>query len=139
MIILLFVAVGVMILGALYLQDSGLFRPKRIKMFSATVVDESEDELYDNIGGTKTRFFKVYEYFDGEENRVIKSEKPMRSIDGDVGRDCIIYVDSKTRRAMEKKDVVSYRVKGAVMFAVAICIIVCYIYIKNNVPGAVSL
>ena len=137
MLILLFVAAGLLILAFLYLHESGVFGFGKIKKYDAEVVDESEDELYDNIGGTNIRFFKVYEYFDGEENRVLKSERPKRKIDEDIGRKCIIYVNSKTRRAMEKKDVILYRMYGAVLILISLLLIAGCVYIKLTVPEAV--
>ena len=137
MIILLFFAAGLLVFAFFYLYESGMFKPGKVHSYEAVVVDESEDELYDNIGGTKTRFFKVYEYFDGEENRVLKSERPKRRIDSDVGRKCVIYVDSKSRRAMEKKDRNLYRIYAGILILMAVGIIAGCIYIVNNVPGAV--
>ena len=137
MLILLFVATGLLILAFFYFFESGLFRRGKIKKYDAVVVDETEDELYDNIGGTNIRFFKVYEYFDGEENRVLKSERPKRKIDEDTGRKCIIYVNSKTRRAMEKKDVILYRTYGSILILLALLLIVGCVYIKLTVPEAV--
>lgn len=109
----------------------------RTKMYEATVVDESEKEVYDNIGGTTVRFFKVYEFFDGEENVVVASERPRKYIDGDVGRRCILYVDAKNRKAMEKKDVIRYRIYAALLVLLGIAVILSVLYIKENVPGAV--
>ncbi len=135
--LLILLGIGMIIYAGFYLEESGLFRKKRTKIFEATVVDESEADVYDNIGGTKVRFFKVYEYFDGKENAVVKSEMPKKHIDDDVGRKCIIYVDTKNRKALEKKDVIRYRSCAAALIIAGIVLILAMVYVNNYVPGAV--
>lgn len=135
MILLILLAIGILIFAFFYLQESGLFKKK--VMFDATVVDESEDELYDNLGGVKVRFYKVYEYFDGQENCIVKSERPMKKIDDDTGRGCRILVDEKNRKAMEVRDVIRYRVYALILAMIATTIIVGVWWIVNFVPGAV--
>ncbi len=137
MILLIILAIGVLVFAFFYLQESGLFKGKKIKSFKSTVVDEAEDEVYDNIGGVKVRFYKVYEYFDGEENCVVKSERPMRKIDDDTGRHCIIFVDPKSRRAMEKRDVIRYRVYAGILALISLAILIGVWYVVTFVPGAV--
>ncbi|MGM9551933.1 MAG: hypothetical protein ACI3XA_06710 [Clostridia bacterium] len=135
--LLILLGIGLILFSLFYLEESGLFRMGRTKAFEATVVDESEADVYDNIGGTKTRFFKVYEFFDGQENAVVKSERPQKYINNDVGRKCVIYVDTKNRKAMEKKDIIRYRLYALLLILGGFVIIGVALYIKNNVPGAV--
>ncbi len=137
MILLVFLGIGIIIFALFYLEESGFFRMGRTKMYEATVVDESEKDVYDNIGGTNVRFFKVYEFFDGEENVVVASERPRKHIDNDVGRKCALYVDAKNRKAMEKKDVIRYRIYAALLTLLGLSIILLVLYVKENVPGAV--
>lgn len=137
MILLVLLGIGIIIYALFYLEESGFFRMRRTKMYEATVVDESEKDVYDNIGGTNVRFFKVYEFFDGEENVVVASERPRKYIDNDVGRKCLVYVDAKNRKAMEKKDVIRYRIYAALLTLLGLSIILLVLYVKENVPGAV--
>lgn len=125
MIFSVLIAVVLTFFALIYLWESGLF--KKTHKVEATVVDETEDEVYDNTGNTKTRFFKVYEYFDGNENCIAKSERPMKKIDGDVNRKCYIYVDTKNRKAMEKRDIILYRGIAVVLLLVAVFLLVQWI------------
>lgn len=135
MILLIAFAVGLVIYSVFFLQESGLFRIGRTKKFDAVLIDEVEDEVYDNTGNTYIRFFKAYEYFDGTENCVVRSERPMRRITDKVGRKCVIYVDTKNRKAMEMSDIVLYRVKAVILIALALFLVGLYFYLKNNVKG----
>ena len=134
MILFAFLAIGILVLAFIYLWDSGMFR--KTKKFDATVVDESEDEVFDNTGGVKIRFYKVYEYFNGEENIIVKSERPMKKIDDDVNRKCVIYVDVKNRKAMEKKDIVRYRLYAMILILLALGIFALMAYVKIHIQGA---
>lgn len=134
MILFVLLAIIILIFAVIYLWESGLF--KKMKKFDSVVVDETEDEVYDNTGGVKIRFYKVYEYFDGAENAVVKSLRPMRKIDDDTGRKCIVYVDSKNRKAMEKRDVIRYRVYAAVLILAALGILAVVGYVNGYIQGA---
>ena len=134
MILLSLLAVGILIFAIVYLWESGLFN--KTKKFDATVVDETEDEVYDNTGGTKIRFYKVYEYFDDRGNAVVRSNRPMKKIDDDTGRKCIIYVEEKNRKAMEKRDVVRYRIYSAALILASFLIFGVVVYVRCNILGA---
>lgn len=131
------VALGLFAFALFYLADSGFFRGKRMMRFEGEIVDEAEDEIFDNTGGVKTRFFKVYEFEEDGEKKVVRSERPMKRIENGVGKKCVIYVDSKNRKAMERKDVLRYRCVAFFLTACAIGVLGMYFYIKLCVPGAV--
>lgn len=137
MILLILLGIGFMIFGLFYLDDSGLFRIGRVKWYDAVLIDEVEDEVYDNIGGTKTRFFKAYEFEENGEKQVVRSQRPMRQITDKVGRKTKILVDSKSRKAMDKRDVIISRVTAIVLMLIGVAIVAGVVYIKLNVKGAV--
>ncbi len=137
MILLILLGIGFIIFGLFYFDDSGLFGFGRRKWYDAVLIDEVEDEVYDNIGGTKTRFFKAYEFCEDGEMKVVRSQRPLRRITNRVGRKTKILVDSKSRKAMDKKDVIMYRLIAALLVVIGIAIIASVVYIKLNVKGAV--
>ena len=137
MILLILLGIGFIVFSWFYFDDSGLFAFGRRKWYDAMLIDEVEDEVYDNIGGTKTRFFKAYEFIEDGEKKVVRSQRPMRRITNKVGRKTKILVDSKSRKAMDKKDVILYRLVAVSLLAIGIGIIAGVIYIKLNVKGAV--
>ena len=137
MILLVLLGIGFIIFSLFYLDDTGLFRFGRMKWYNATLIDEVEDEMYDNIGGTKIRFFKAYEFCENGENKVVRSQRPMKRITNKVGNKTKILVDTKSRKAMDKHDVVLYRITAAVLMLIGIGIILGVMYIKLNVKGAV--
>lgn len=137
MILLILLGIGFIIFSLFYLDDTGLFKGRRMKWYNATLIDEVEDEVYDNIGGTKTRFFKAYEFCENGENKVVRSQRPMKRITNKVGNKTKILVDTKSRKAMDKHDVVLYRITAAVLMLIGIGIILGVMYIKLNVKGAV--
>ena len=137
MILLILLGIGFIIFGLFYLDDAGLFKMGRMKWYDATLIDEVEEEVYDNLGGTKTRFFKAYEFCEDGENKVVRSQRPMKKITNKVGNKTKILVDTKSRKAMDKRDVIAYRIAAAVMIVIGIAIIAGVIYIKTNVKGAV--
>lgn len=130
------VALGLTMFAVFYLADSGLFRRSMTAKFDAQIIDEVEDEVYDNTGGVKRRFFKAYEFEENGEKKVVRSERPMRQIENCVGKRCVIYVDTKNRKAMEKSDIIRYRLFAAILLVLALGIMILYFYIKTNVPGA---
>jgi hypothetical protein len=71
------------------------------------------------------------------ENKVVRSQRPMKRITNKVGCKTKILVDSKSRKAMDKHDVILYRIAAAVLMLIGIGIILGVIYIKLNVKGAV--
>ncbi len=129
-------ALGLTVFAVFYLADSGVFGKNKILKFDAEIIDEVEDEVYDNTGGVKTRFFKAYEFEENGEKKVVRSERPMRHIENSVGKKCVIYVDTKNRKAMEKGDIIRYRLFAAFLLCIAVGITVLYLYIKTCVPGA---
>ncbi|MBQ6794886.1 MAG: hypothetical protein IJO83_01935 [Clostridia bacterium] len=137
MILLVLLGIGFIIFGLFYFDDSGLFGFGRRKWYEAELIDEVEDEVYDNIGGTKTRFFKAYEFEEDGEKKVVRSQRPLKRITNKVGRKTKILVDSKSRKAMDKQDVILYRTIAAIFVAVGILLIAGVVYIKLNVKGAV--
>ncbi len=137
MILLILLGIGFIIFGIFYFDDSGLFGFGRRKWYDAELIDEVEDEVYDNIGGTKTRFFKAYEFEEGGEMKVVRSQRPLKRITNKVGRKTKILVDSKSRKAMDRKDVIIYRLIAALLVIIGIAIITSVVYIKLNVKGAV--
>ena len=137
MILLVLLGIGFIIFGLFYFDDSGLFGFGRRKWYDAELIDEVEDEVYDNIGGTKTRFFKAYEFEEDGEKKVVRSQRPLKRITNKVGRKTKILVDSKSRKAMDKQDVILYRTIAAIFVAVGILLIAGVVYIKLNVKGAV--
>ena len=137
MILLVLLGIGFIIFGLFYFDDSGLFGFGRRKWYDAELIDEVEDEVYDNIGGTKTRFFKAYEFCENGENKVVRSQRPMKRITNKVGNKTKILVDTKSRKAMDKHDVVLYRITAADLMLIGIGIILGVMYIKLNVKGAV--
>lgn len=126
-----------MLFGLFYLGDTGLFKPRRMKWYPAVLIDEVEDEVYDNVGGTKVRFFKAYEFEEDGECKVVRSQRPLRKITNRVGKKTQILVDTKKRKALDKSDVVLYRVIASLFIVAGIAIILGVIYIKLNVKGAV--
>ncbi len=137
MILLILLGFGFILFGIFYLDDSGLFKGKKMKWYDAVLIDEVEDEVYDNIGGTKIRFFKAYEFEDDGEKKVVRSQRPMKKITNKKGNKTRILVDVKKRLAMDKGDVITYRAIASAMVCVGIGIILLVIYIKLNVKGAV--
>ena len=137
MILLVLLGIGFIFFGLFYFDDSGLFGFGRRKWYEAELIDEVEDEVYDNIGGTKTRFFKAYEFEEDGEKKVVRSQRPLKRITNKVGRKTKILVDSKSRKAMDKQDVILYRTIAAIFVAVGILLIAGVVYIKLNVKGAV--
>lgn len=135
MILLILLALGLVFFAVCYLQESGLFRGKRMIRFDAEIIDEVEDEVYDNTGGKMVRFFKAYEFCENGENKVVRSERPMRRITDTVGKKCVIFVDSKNRKAMELSDIRRYRIYAALLILLAIGVVCLYFYLKNYVPG----
>ena len=135
MILLILLALGILFFAFCYLQESGLFNQKRMLKFSAKIIDEVEDEVYDNTGGVKIRFFKAYEFCENGEMKVVRSERPMRRITDTKGKECIIFVDSKNRKAMEKSDVIRYRIYALILTLIALGIIGVYIYLGAFVPN----
>lgn len=133
--LLVLIAIGMLVFSLFYLNDSGLFRGKRMVKHTAEIIDEVEDEIYDNTGGAKTRFFKAYEYEENGEKCVVRSERPMRKITNTVGKSCTIYVDSKNRKAMEKGDVLRYRAIAIALIIGAFALIGLYIYLCLFVDG----
>ncbi len=135
--ILILLGIGFIVFSLFYLDDAGLFKCRKMKCFDAVLIDEVEDEVYDNIGGTKTRFFKAFEFEDEGEKKVVRSQRPMRRISNKVGRKTKIYVDVKNRKAMEKSDVIMYSVIAGVLALIGVAILLGVWYIKLNVKGAV--
>ena len=137
MILLILLGIGFIIFSLFYFDDSGLLGFGRRRWFDAVLIDEVEDEVYDNIGGTKIRFFKAYEFEEDGEMKVVRSGRPMKRITNKVGRKTKILVDSKSRKAMDKRDVIMYRAIALLMLLAGVLIICGVIYIKLNVKGAV--
>lgn len=137
MILLVLLGIGFIIFGLFYFGDSGLFGFGRRKWYEAELIDEVEDEVYDNIGGTKTRFFKAYEFEEDGEKKVVRSQRPLKSITNKVGRKTKILVDSKSRKAMDKQDVILYRTIATIFVLLGVLVIAGVVYIKLNVKGAV--
>lgn len=137
MILLILLGIGFIIFSLFYFDDSGLFGFGRRKWYDAVLIDEVEDEVYDNIGGTKTRFFKAYEFEEDGELKVVRSQRPLKRITNKVGKKTKILVDSKSRKAMDKRDVVMYRCVAAMFLLIGVFIIASVVYIKLNVKGAV--
>lgn len=135
MILIILLAVGILFFSLCYFQESGLFRLKRMVKFDAEIIDEVEDEVYDNTGGAKIRFFKAYEFCENGEKKVVRSERPMRKITDTKGKKCILYVDSKNRKALEKADVIRYRVYGLILLIAALGFMGLYFYLKEFVPN----
>lgn len=135
--ILILLGIGFIVFSLFYLDDAGLFKCRKMKCFDAVLIDEVEDEVYDNIGGTKTRFFKAFEFEDEGEKKVVRSQRPMRRITNKVGRKTKIYVDVTSRKAMEKSDVIMYSVIACVLALIGVAILLAVWYIKTNVKGAV--
>lgn len=129
------IALGMLFFSFFYLADSGLFRGKRMVRFDAEIIDEVEDEIYDNTGGVKVRFFKAYEFEENSEKKVVRSERPMKRITNTVGKKCVIYVDTKNRKAMEKSDILRYRLCASVLILGTVGLIGLYFYLKLFVPG----
>lgn len=121
-----------LILFGLYdIYESRVIRGKKIEVFEAEIIDEAEDELYDNTGGIKTRFFKVYRFEDNGESVVVRSERPMRRTTDTVGSKVKICVDKKNRKAVEKRDMIFYFVCGILLIALGIFII----YVSVSLGG----
>lgn len=137
MILLILLAAGLMLFGLFYLGDIGFFRPWRMKWYPAVLIDEVEDEVYDNIGGTKVRFFKAYEFEEDGECKVVRSQRPLKRITNRVGCKTKLLVDTKSRKALDKGDVCLYTFIAALLIILGITIILGVIYIKLNVKGAV--
>ena len=137
MILLILLGIGFLIFSLFYLDDAGLFKCRKMKCYDAVLIDEVEDEVYDNIGGTKTRFFKAFEFEDNGEMKVVRSQRPMRRITNKVGRKTKIYVDVTSRKAMEKSDVIMYLTVAGVLAFIGVLILIAVVYIKLNVKGAV--
>jgi hypothetical protein len=104
--------------GIYYIYESQIIRGKRMGVFEAEIIDEAEDELYDNTGGIKTRFFKVYRYEENGEGEVVKSKRPMMKITDTVGKRVVITVDKKNRTAVERKDTIMFFLYGVAMIAI---------------------
>ncbi len=124
MIIVFKILGAFLILFGLYdIYESRVIRGKKIEVFEAEIIDEAEDELYDNTGGIKTRFFKVYCFEDNGESVVVRSERPMRRTTDTVGSKVKICVDKKNRKAIEKRDMIFYFMCGILLIALGIFII----------------
>ncbi len=137
MILLILIGLGCILFGVFYLDDSGLFKGKRAKWFDAVLIDEVEDEVMDNTGGAKIRFFKTFEFEEDGELKVVRSQRPMKRITDKKGKKTKILVDVKNRKAMEKNDVILYRAFAALLVLMGALIITGVIYVKLNVKGAV--
>lgn len=137
MILFILLGIGFIIFGVFYLDDSGLLRLKKAKWFDAVLIDEVEDEIYDNTGNTKVRFFRAYEFEEDGEKKVVRTVRPLRRITNKLGKKCRILIDTKARKAVEKSDVIRYGAIAAVLALVGICIILAVVYIKLNVKGAI--
>lgn len=135
--LLILLGIGFIVFSLFYLDDAGLFRIGKMKSFDAVLIDEVEDEVYDNIGGIKTRFFKAFEFEDDGEKKVVRSARPMKRITNKVGRKTKIYVDVKGRKAMERNDVILYSVIALILALIGVAIILLVGYIRANVKGAV--
>lgn len=135
--LLILLGIGFIVFSLFYLDDAGLFKIRKMKAFDAVLIDEVEDEVYDNIGGTKTRFFKAFEFEDEGEKKVVRSQRPMKRVTNKIGKKTRIYVDVKSRKAMEKSDVVLYGVIAGVLALIGAIILLGVLYIKLNVKGAV--
>ena len=134
--LLILLALGMVFFAFCYLEEAGTFRLKRMKIFNAQIIDEVEDEIFDNTGNTKVRFFKAYEFEEDGEKKVVRSERPMRRITDTVGKKCEIFVDSKNRKAMEKGDVIRYRIYAVLLIVLALLIAGAVIYLEVCVPEA---
>lgn len=137
MILIILLGFGFIIFSLFYLADAGLFKCRKMKCFDAVLIDEVEDEVYDNTGGTKIRFFKTYEFEYQGEKMVVRSQRPMKRITNKVGRKTKIFVDVTSRKAMEKSDVVMYCIISGVLALIGLGILLGTLYIKLNVKGAV--
>lgn len=135
--LLILIGSGFILFGVFYLADSGLLKRDRMKWFDSVLIDEVEDEVYDNIGGTKTRFFKAFEFEENGEKKVVRSQRPMKRITNKVGKKTKILVDTKNRKAMDKGDVILYRIISIGLIIIGISIIGITIYVKLTVKGAV--
>lgn len=112
MIIFKIVATFWILLGIYNIYKSRIIPRKGTGMFEAEIIDEAEDEIYDDTGGIKIRFFKVYRYEENGESFVVRSECPMRKITDTVGKKKVIWVDKKKRKALERKDALFYFLYG---------------------------
>lgn len=135
--LLILLGIGFIVFSLFYFADAGLFRIGKMKAYDAVLIDEVEDEVYDNIGGTKTRFFKAFEFEDEGEMKVVRSQRPMRRITNKVGKKTRIYVDVTSRKAMEKSDVILYFIIALVLALIGVAILLGVWYIKTHVKGAV--
>ncbi|MCD8049040.1 MAG: hypothetical protein LUG52_05460 [Clostridia bacterium] len=124
---------GIMALFGLYtLFVEKLIHRKDMGKYEAEVIDEAEDEIYDNTGGTKTRFFKVYRYEENGEGFVVRSTRAMKRESGTVGQRVVIYVDRKERTATDKKDLLLENLWGLFLLVVGIAIIVITVNLKGE-------
>ena len=136
MILLQILGAFMIVFGVYGMFEASIMFKKGVGVYDAEIIDEVEDELYDNTGGLKTRFFKVYRYEVDGKGVVLRSERAMRRITDTVGRKTVIYVDAKKRRAVEKKDAVLNGIWGAVLFILGVILIALVLWIKLNVEGA---
>ncbi len=123
--------------GVYYLIIEKLIHRKDTRLVEAEVVDEAEADIFDNTGGTKTRFYKVFSFDDNGESAVVRSTRPMRRISDTVGEKVYIYVDVKNRLATEKRDMIKKNILSALMIIFGLFAIALTIWIKLNVEGAV--
>ncbi len=123
---------GIIALFGLYILIlAKLVHRKNMGKYEAEVIDEVEDEIYDNTGGTKTRFFKVYRYEENGEGFVVRSTRAMRRESGTVGKKVMIYVDKKERAATDKKDMLLQNLWGLCLLVIGIAIIVITVNLKG--------
>ena len=125
--------------GIFSVYDSRFVFKKGTGVYEAEIIDEVEDELYDNTGGLKTRFFKVYRYEEGGEGVVVRAARPMRRISDTVGEKRAILVDKKNRRAFERKDSRLGAIWGIVLFVFGVLLIAATLWVEFNVEGAAVL
>lgn len=122
--------------GIFSVYDSRLWFKKDTGVYEAEIIDEVEDELYDNTGGLKTRFFKVYRYEENGKGVVVRAARPMLRISNTVGEKRVILVDKINRRAFEKKDSRLGVIWGIILFVFGVFLIAAMLWIRFNVKGA---
>lgn len=122
---IIFVLLGAFLVffGAVDICGSGIFHGKKTKVREAEIIDEAEDEIYDNTGGVKTRIFKVYRYEENGEGVVVRSKRPMRRESGSVGKRCVVSVNEKNRTAVERADSIFYFLCGIILVLLGLFIL----------------
>lgn len=131
MIIFKILGVFLILFGLYDIYESRIIHGRKFKVYEAEIIDEVEDELYDNTGGIKTRFFKVYCFEEDGENVVVRSERPLRRTTDTVGNKLKICVDTKNRKAVERSDMLFYFICGLLLTVLGIIIL----YISFNLGG----